>query len=142
VQVEQFNIVVVVLTAMSLLILLVGGLGLAGTMSMNVMERTREIGVMRAVGAADGMVIRIVIVEGLLMAILSWIAAVVLAWPVGLTLGQMVGRELVNGPLSYVYSVAGLAIWLLLVLSIAVLASYGPALKASRLAVQDVLAYE
>jgi putative ABC transport system permease protein len=142
VQVEQFNIVVVVLTAMSLLILLVGGLGLAGTMSMNVMERTREIGVMRAVGAADGMVIRIVIVEGLLMAILSWIAAVVLAWPVGLTLGQMVGRELVNGPLSYVYSVTGMAIWLLLVLSIAVLASYGPALKASRLAVQDVLAYE
>ena len=54
-QVEQVNIVVVVLTAMSLLILLVSGLGLAGTMSMNVMERTREIGVMRAVGAADGM---------------------------------------------------------------------------------------
>lgn len=141
-QAEQVNIVVVVLTAMSLLILLVGGLGLAGTMSMNVMERTREIGVMRAVGAADGMVIRIVIVEGLLMAILSWIPAVVLAWPVGLTLGRMAGRELVNGPLSYVYSVTGVVIWLLLVLSIAVLASYGPALKASRLAVQDVLAYE
>jgi len=142
VQAEQFNIIVVVLTAMSLLILLVGGLGLAGTMSMNVMERTREIGVMRAVGAGDGMVVRIVVVEGLLMAILSWFAAVLLAVPVGLVLSILVGAELVNGPLSYVYSLQGVIIWLLLVISIGVIASYGPAWRASKLAIRDVLAYE
>ncbi len=60
---------------------LVGGLGLAGTMSMNVLERTREIGVMRAVGASDGAVLRVILVEGLLMAGLSWFLAIFLAVP-------------------------------------------------------------
>jgi putative ABC transport system permease protein len=142
VQVQQFNVVVVVLTAMALLITLVGGLGLAGTMSMSVMERTREIGVMRVVGAGDGMVIRIVIVEGLLIALLSWLMAIILAWPVGVMMSQVIGRELVNGPLSYQYSAAGMVIWLILVLLTALLASYAPARQASNLTVRDVLAYE
>ncbi len=142
VQVEQFNIVVVVLIAMALLVTLVGGLGLAGTMSMSVMERTREIGVMRVVGAEDGMVIRIVLVEGLSLALLSWFAAIILAWPVGLLMSRFIGRELVNGPLSYAYSVPGAIIWLILVLLTAAIASYAPARRASRLTVRDVLAYE
>ncbi len=142
VQAEQFNIVVVVLLAMALLITIVGGLGLAGTMSMSVMERTREIGVMRVVGAGDGQVIQIVIVEGLLMALLSWVVAIFLAWPVGVILSQIIGRELVNGPLSYAYSVGGAFIWLALVLATALLASYAPAHRATSLTVRDVLAYE
>ena len=142
VQADQFNIVVVVLLAMALLITLVGGLGLAGTMSMSVMERTREIGVMRVVGAEDGMVIRIVILEGLLIAIMSWVAAIFLAWPVGMMLSRTIGQQLVNGPLSYAYSSAGAVLWLGLVLITAVLASYAPARQASNLTVRDVLAYE
>lgn len=142
VQIEQFNIVVVVLIMMSLLIGLVGGLGLAGTMSMSVMERTREIGVMRVVGAADGMVVRIIIVEGLLMALVSWLAAIVFAWPIGVLMSRFIGRELVNGPLSYAYSMPGAVLWLLLVIITAILASYMPARRASNLAVREVLAYE
>ncbi|MDH4138824.1 MAG: ABC transporter permease, partial [Anaerolineae bacterium] len=55
----QFNIIVVFLSIMAILIAIVGGLGLMGTMSINVIERTREIGVMRAVGASDGSVLKI-----------------------------------------------------------------------------------
>ncbi len=142
VQVEQFNIVVVVLIMMALLISLVGGLGLAGTMSMSVLERTREIGVMRVVGAEDGMLVRIIIVEGLLMALLSWVAAIVFAWPIGVLMSRFIGRDLVNGPLSYAYSIPGAVLWLLLVILTAILASYMPARRASNLAVRDVLAYE
>ncbi|MBK8049853.1 MAG: ABC transporter permease [Anaerolineales bacterium] len=60
-----FDIIVYLLLAMGVLIASVGALGLAGTMSTNVLERTREIGVMRAIGASDGSVLRIVIVEGI-----------------------------------------------------------------------------
>jgi putative ABC transport system permease protein len=139
---EQFNIVVAVLTAMALLITVVGGLGLAGTMGMSVMERNREIGVMRVVGAGDGLVIRIILVEGLVLAFISWVAAIILAWPVGFTLSRVIGQELVNGPLSYAYSFPGMVVWLILVLLTAAAASYAPARKAANLQVREVLAYE
>lgn len=141
-QKEQFNIVVFVLTAMDLLLVLVGGLGLAGTMSISVLERTREIGVMRIVGADDSEVMRIVIVEGLLMGVLSWFGAIVLAWPVGWLLSWVIGWQMVSGPLSYIYSVPGMLIWLVMVLTVAALASFVPAWRASRLTLRDVLAYE
>ena len=142
IQADQFDIIVAVLLVMALLITLVGGLGLAGTMSMNVMERTREIGVMRAVGASDRDVLRVVLVEGILMALLSWAAAVVVAVPVGKFLSLVVGSDIVNGSLSYIYSFSGAGLWLLLVTVIALVASYFPARNASRLTVRDVLAYE
>jgi putative ABC transport system permease protein len=142
VQEEQFSIIVSVLMIMALLITLVGGLGLAGTMSMNVLERTREIGVMRAVGASDGAVLRVILVEGLLMAMLSWFLAIFLAIPAGKLLSSVVGQHIVNGRLSYVYSVPGAFMWLALVLVVAVIASYLPARNASKLTVRDVLAYE
>jgi len=142
VQEDQFNIIVSVLMVMALLITLVGGLGLAGTMSMNVLERTREIGVMRAVGASDGAVLRVILVEGILMALISWLLAIFLAVPAGKLLSSVVGSHIVNGELSYVYSVPGAFMWLALVLVVAVIASYVPARNASRLTVRDVLAYE
>ncbi|PID85957.1 MAG: hypothetical protein CSB13_05300 [Chloroflexi bacterium] len=142
VQQKQFSIIVSVLMVMALLITLVGGLGLAGTMSMNVLERTREIGVMRAVGASDGAVLRVILVEGLLMALLSWFLAIFLAIPAGKILSSVVGQHVVNGRLSYVYSMPGAGMWLALVLVVAIIASYIPARNASQLTVRDVLAYE
>ena len=142
VQQDQFDIIVSVLLVMAMLITLVGGLGLAGTMSMSVIERTREIGVMRAVGASDRSVLRVVLVEGGLMALLSWLASVVLALPVGKLMSLVIGTEIANGPLSYVYSLPGAVLWLGLVLLVAFIASYLPARNASRLTVRDVLAYE
>jgi putative ABC transport system permease protein len=138
----QFNLIIILLAVMAVLIALVGGLGLMGTMSINVLERTREIGVMRAVGASDGSVLRIVLVEGILVGIISWLIGAALAYPMGQILSNIVGVSLLESPLSYRFSVNGMIGWLVAVLVIASLASFLPAWNASRLSVRQILAYE
>lgn len=137
-----FDIIVYLLLAMGVLIASVGALGLAGTMSTNVLERTREIGVMRAIGASDGSVLKIVIIEGVIIGLISWGAGALLAYPVGALLAQTVGVVLFQSALPYVFSSGGLVMWLVIVIVLAALASFLPAWKASRLTVREVLAYQ
>ena len=137
-QVEyQFNILVILLLIMAVLLAVVGGLGLMSTMSINVLERTREIGVMRAIGASDGTVLRIVIVEGILIGLLSWFIGTLLAVPMSWILSNQVGTSLFQAPLSYIFSLNGVVVWLILVLILAGLASFLPARNASRLTVRE-----
>ncbi|MFN8473328.1 MAG: FtsX-like permease family protein [Anaerolineae bacterium] len=138
----QFNILVVFLAIMAVLLAIVGGLGLMGTMSINVLERTREIGVMRAVGASDGSVLRIFLFEGVFIGLLSWALGTLLALPISQLMSQAVGIAFLKAPLSYVFSVQGALIWLGLVIVLAAIASLLPSWNASRLTVRDVLAYE
>lgn len=140
--INQFNVIFIFLIMMAILLTIVGGFGLTGTMSLNVIERTREIGVMRAIGASDGTVMRIVIVEGVLIGIISWILGVFLAYPIGWLLSQIIGGGFLQSPLIYTYSLPGALIWLLVVSGLATFASFLPARNATRLPVRDVLAYE
>ncbi len=141
-QVSQgVNLIIAFLAPMAVMVGLVGALGLAGTMSLNVLERTREIGVMRAVGAANGKVFQIVVVEGLLIGLLSWGLGLLLALPMSAGLAAIVGA-IFAVDLQVAVSVEGFVIWLAVVLGLAWLASLLPAWNAVRLTVRDVLAYE
>ncbi|MBX0329753.1 ABC transporter permease [Oscillochloris sp. ZM17-4] len=139
---ERFNVLTAVLTIMAAIIGTVGGLGLAGTMSINVLERTREIGVMRAIGASDAAVRQIVLSEGLIIGGIAWVISTVISVPMSLAMGYAFGMALLNTPLIWVYSLPAVAMWLGLVLLIASVASVLPARSASRLTVREVLAYE
>jgi putative ABC transport system permease protein len=127
---------------MGILIATVGALGLMGTMSTNVLERTREIGVMRSIGASDGEVQRIVIVEGVIIGLISWLIGGALAFPAGAGLSNAVGVVLFQTPLPYTFAPGGVITWLLVVTILAGVASFLPAWNASRLTVREVLAYE
>jgi putative ABC transport system permease protein len=140
--ITQFNVLILFLMVMAILLASVGAIGLMGTMSLNVLERTREIGVMRAIGASDGAVLQIVIVEGVLIGFISWVAGGILAYPLSLAMSNMVGESIMQATLTYVYSVQGLVIWLILVVVLSALASFWPARNASKVTVRDVLAYE
>lgn len=140
--ISQFGVIIIFLLAMAILLALVGALGLAGTMSINVLERTKEIGMMRAIGATGRMVRRMVVVEGGLVALLSWILGTVLAIPISQMLSRSVGLSFLQTPLSYRFAPEGALIWLVAVLVLAAVASLLPARDASRVSVRDVLAYE
>ncbi len=138
----QFNVILAFLLVMAGVLAAVGALGLTGTMSINVLERTREIGVMRSIGATGGAIRQIVIAEGVTIGLLSWLLGVLLAIPVSQFLSRIVGISFLQAPLSYAFSFDGALIWLVAILALAALASVVPARAASRLSIREVLAYE
>jgi putative ABC transport system permease protein len=139
---ESINILVVFLMIMALLTALVGSIGLTGTMGMNVLERTREIGVMRAIGAVDLKIINSVIVEGMVIGLISWVFAVVASFPISYLLLKIISEAMIDAPLPLAFTTQGIFIWLGVVTVLAVLASVLPARNAARLTIREVLAYE
>ncbi len=141
-QTAQTDIFVYFMLVMATLIAVVGGLGLMGTMSINVLERTREIGVMRAIGASNFDIQSIVITEGLVIGLISWAVSIVISIPITNVLCFGVGMAILTSPMPAVYGVTGIFAWLVFTLLLAAIASSLPARRASRLTVRDTLAYE
>jgi len=137
-----FAIIVSLLMVMAALMALVGGLGLMGTMSINVLERTREIGVLRAIGASNLSVAQVFVLEGLAIGWMSWLLGSLLAYPLTQALSQVVGETMLGVPLTFAFSTSGVWMWLVIVTILSSLASLIPARNASRLTVREVLAYE
>jgi putative ABC transport system permease protein len=136
------NIVIMFLGSMALILTIVAGIGLTGTMSLSVLERIREIGVMRAIGASNGAVMQVVMAEGVVIGLMSWLMGTLLALPVGKVLSDAVGMRIVGTPLTYTVPPVALLLWLGLVVLVSMLASYVPAQSAASLSVREVLAYE
>jgi putative ABC transport system permease protein len=113
-----------------------------GTMGMNVIERTREIGVMRAIGASTGAILRLVLVEGMLIGALSWLAAAAIATPISQVMTSSIGQALFQSAIPFVFDWGGVLGWLGVVIVISTLSSVLPAWNAARLTVREVLAYE
>jgi len=137
----QFSILTTLLLIMTFLIAVVGSFGLSGTLSINVLERRREIGVMRAVGASSADVAFIFVGEGLLLGVLSWLQAV----PISLFAGRYFVDALgvvIDFPAVYHYSLPGVWLWLAIVVALSLLASWLPARRATQISVRESLAYE
>lgn len=133
--------IILIFLAIAVVMGIVGGIGLGSTMSANVLERTREHGVMHAIGAPPKAVRRTVVAEGVFLALASCLVAALPA--VGLTalLGIGIGDLMMNAPLPFRISGVGIAAWLVLVVLGAVLATEAAAGRASRLTVREALAY-
>lgn len=137
-----FSVIIALCMLMAALLAAVGGMGLMGTVGINVLERTREIGVMRAIGAGNAAVARVFIVEAILIGLISWLFSALLALPVSGLLSRALGMAFLGSPLSFRFSPAGVVIWLAVVVLLSTAASFVPARNASRLTVREVLAYE
>ena len=137
----QIGILTQVLMVMTILMAVVGSIGLSGTLSINVIERRREIGVMRAVGASSRDVGFVFTGEGLMLGIVSWAFSI----PLGLAVGPIFVNTLANVidfPTEYYPAVQGIWIWLGIVVILSIFASWVPARRATRISVRESLAYE
>jgi putative ABC transport system permease protein len=122
-----------------LVVATVGALGLFSTLTMNVVERRREIGVMRALGASTGVLLWTYLLEGALLGLLGWLLGAVLGGPAGERLVVLLSERLI--PLDYRLPRSVLALTLALVLAVTLVASLGPALAAARMRIADILRY-
>jgi putative ABC transport system permease protein len=136
----NFSMVATLLAVMAVVIGTVGSIALSGALSLNVMERTREIGVMRAIGASSGAIARLFIGEGLILGWLSWAIAVPLSIPAGRLMTQAVGVPY-GMNLVYIYKPTGPIYWLGIITLLSIAASWLPARRATRISVRDSLAY-
>jgi putative ABC transport system permease protein len=130
------------LVIMSGIIVVVGGLGLATSMSLNVMERRREIGVLRAIGARPSMVWLIIVTESVAVGVLSWALAALAAWPVSKLVGDALVKLAFHSRLAFLFQLDGLFIWLAVSVLVSAAASFLPAWSASKITVREALAYE
>jgi putative ABC transport system permease protein len=137
-----FSTLVLLLLIMAVLFIVVGGVGLTGAMSLSVLERTKEIGVLRAIGASSSSILRIVLAEGICIGVVSWLLAALIAIPLSQALGAIIGASMLSWPLAFLFPPDAVLIWLAAVIALAALASYLPARGAARLSVRDVLAFE
>ncbi|MGW8226332.1 MAG: ABC transporter permease [Anaerolineales bacterium] len=136
------NILVIFLLIMALLTAFVGSIGLMGTMSINVLERTREIGVMRTIGATDFTVMQSVIIEGVVIGLITWFFAIGLSYPISQALLDIIGRAMADSSFMLIFTPSGIVLWLGIVIALSIIASVMPARNAARLTINEVLAYE
>jgi putative ABC transport system permease protein len=139
---QGINILVIFLLMMALLTAFVGSIGLTGTMGMNVLERTREIGIMRAIGAVDLEIIRSVVIEGMLIGMITWVLAIGLSFPISDILLSIISESMMGSAMDLTFTSQGIVIWLGVVIFLSFTASILPARNAARLTIQEVLAYE
>ena len=138
---EGYAIILSLLAVMAIVIALVGGVGLSGILSLSVLERRREIGVMRAIGASSWQVTRLFVGEGVLLGLISWLIALPLSIPIAYGFTTQGLSFALNQQLAYQFTPAGAALWLVIITMLAIVASALPARGAARISVRESLSY-
>jgi putative ABC transport system permease protein len=139
---QGMNTLIIFLLIMAVLTAFVGSIGLTGTMSINVLERTREIGVMRTIGAVDKVIMQSVIIEGLVIGMITWVLAIFLSFPISDFLLTIIGETMMGSAMTLKFTPLGILLWLGVVIVLSIIASIMPARNAAKLTINEVLAYE
>ncbi len=139
---DHLVIIMAILTMATLIVVFVGALALTSTLALSVIQRTREFGVLGAIGARPSVIARHVWCEALLIGTLSWVVASLLAAPASYVLQAASGRIFFKAPLEFYMTPVATGAWLVLVIVLASISSVLPARRASRMPVRVALAVE
>jgi putative ABC transport system permease protein len=138
---DHVVVLVNALVALAAVLGCVGLLGMSSSMTTAVVERTREIGVMKAMGAVRRRILSAILLEGVLTAALSAVMAVLLALPLAAVVEVHLGRLGFMAPLPFVLSLGGAVLWTALVLVASLLATWLPARRAAAISVRAAIAH-
>jgi putative ABC transport system permease protein len=97
---------------------------------------------MRAIGSSNGILMLMVIIEGYLIGIISWLIGSLLAFPISTLMSNAISQALFDASTAITYTPTGFVIWLIVVSILSIGASVLPARRAASLTIREVLAYE
>ncbi len=141
---DHLNIILTTIVMLALTVLVVSALGMASATGINIMERTREIGVLRAIGATPEMIYKLFVAEGMIISVASVFLGLLLAWPLSLAASPFFGSLMLGSGASLRFAFSAGGFWITLVTTILFgwLASRIPARKAITVSTREALAYE
>jgi len=137
-QADQVDQLLGLVYALLSLAVIVSLFGIVNTLALSIHERTRELGLLRAVGMSRSQVRRMIRYESVITALIGALLGLVL----GVVFAGLVSRPLADEGFTLSYPVATLILLLVLAAIAGVVAAIGPARRASRLDVLQALAYE
>jgi putative ABC transport system permease protein len=136
---DHVLVLVRLLVAMAAILGIVGVLGLVSAMGVSVVERTRELAIMKTLGATPARIGRMLLSEGLTIAGLSYVVGWALSVPLTVLVDRIVGNLGFLAPLPLVLSFAAAGVWLVLGAAATFAATLVPARKASALVIREAL---
>ena len=141
---DHLNIILSVLILLSFLVLLVSAVGMASATGINIWERTREIGVMRAIGATPNFIYALFVNEGMITCSISIVFGLLLSYPLSRLAALFFGKLMLgnNAELTYAFSTSGFFITLAVTLVFGWIASRIPAKSAISMSTHAALSYE
>jgi putative ABC transport system permease protein len=140
--VEHLNIIVNFLSIMALLAIIVGGLSIASAIGINVSERKRELGILRAIGVNSRQMISMISLEVLLMGLAGWLTGLILAYPISIWTGNYFGQIFLHSDLNNTISIFGTFIWLAISIIVSFISGLIPARKTASASLKEMLTYE
>jgi len=137
-----FSIIVSMLLVLACVVAVVGGIGLMGSLWISVIERTKEIGILRSIGAVSARIIGMFMLESIIQGLLSWLIAIPLSLVVAPVISNAMGQVMFGSQLDYAYNWNAVLAWLAIVLVLSTLASAIPARHAAGINIRQSLSYE
>ncbi len=137
---NKYQILYIMFDIVAIIIAVVGAIGLSNALMMSVLERRREIGILRSIGAVSRNVALVFWTEGTSVGLCAWVLALVLGIPAAYGFVQVQARLL--APIPFAFNSLNLVVMLVAIVSLAMLASIGPVFAAMRVKIVQTLRYE
>lgn len=140
--VEHLRIIIDLLSVVSLLAVVVGGLSIASAIGINITERKRELGILRAIGANGLQTISMISFEVILMGAAGWLLGLLLAIPISIWTGNYFGQIFLHSNLNNTLSVNGAILWFAISMITSFASGLIPAYKTAGSSLMEMLSYE